>query len=42
MCGLLFLSMGMDGEDGCEGFGCTFFAKARLSRRVERRGCVLV
>lgn len=36
-----FSSMGMDWEDGCEGFGCTFFAKARLSRHVERRRCVL-
>ena len=40
VCGLLFL-MGMDREDGYEGFGCTFFAKAILSRHVERRSCVL-
>ena len=38
VCGLLFSSMGMDREDG---YGCTFFAKARLSRHVERRSCVL-
>lgn len=41
VCGLLFLSMGMDRGDGCEGFGCTFFAKAILSRRVKRRSWVL-